>query len=429
MFRIVQMFLFDTCTHKCAYCHYAESGKVLDASQIRPYRDHDFIDRIINFFNARTTETDKWLITLTGGEPLLMPNMGRFIDGLSAAGNRVAFNTALNVGENSPAYRYLLEHGAPATDYIMASLHPEGEDIEDKWFGRVAALKQAGHSVIVRFVGHPKRLHRLNDLAERCRSLNVAFYPTALLSPDYPAGYTVGEKRSLERFLASLSQLILLKGGIDSATTMCTAGSDLISIDMRTGNFTPCISVNRPRLGNIYEDRLQLLSNPIRCPSPGIACLCDIHFQQNIVRGADDRVCFEKIKSGYVHPMNADDLVQLMDKERVQFAKASPLIGQTETIDMLALDNSDVKRAFNKTRSYLLGAYAAENHPVFKQLQFAGDSAAFAAGHSECEDAEGVSVTAPQPSVRRLRWWRRILKRPGVSRGQANLPNPPAHGP
>jgi len=97
--RIVEMFLFDTCTHKCAYCHFAESGKVLDGSQIKPYRDPAFIDKIVNFFNRRTTAADKWLVTLTGGEPLLMPNLGRLVDGLGARGNKVAYYSALLIGE------------------------------------------------------------------------------------------------------------------------------------------------------------------------------------------------------------------------------------------------------------------------------------------------------------------------------------------
>ncbi len=83
-YRTVEFFLFDTCTHKCAYCHFAESGKVLDSSQLNPYRDPEFIDRIVAFFSKRTTAEQKWLITLTGGEPLLTPNLSRFLDGLAA---------------------------------------------------------------------------------------------------------------------------------------------------------------------------------------------------------------------------------------------------------------------------------------------------------------------------------------------------------
>ena len=91
MNRTVEMFLFDTCTHKCAYCHFAESGKVLDVSQLRPYRDPIFIERVVSFFNKRTTADDKWLITLTGGEPLLMPNLAQFGSALWSKGTSWLF--------------------------------------------------------------------------------------------------------------------------------------------------------------------------------------------------------------------------------------------------------------------------------------------------------------------------------------------------
>ena len=62
---------------------------------------------------------------------------------------------------------------------------------------------------------------------------------------------------------------------------------------MRTGNILPCATVDRPLLGNLYDNTLNLM--------PGsIACLCDIHFQQDVVHGTDDRENFEAEKRGYV---------------------------------------------------------------------------------------------------------------------------------
>ena len=312
--RIVEMFLFDTCTHKCAYCHFAESGKVLDGSQIKPYRDPAFIDKIVNFFNRRTTAADKWLVTLTGGEPLLMPNLGRFVDGLGASGNKVAYYSALLIGEKHPNYCYLLE-SARHTDYIMASFHPEAEAIEDRFFGRLEELKKAGHSVILRFVGHPARLHRLDELAARCRDLDIAIHATTLFSPEYPAAYTAQEKAEILRHATSLSQVIQIEGGLDTAATRCTAGLALIAIDMRTGKITPCISVQFPVIGNIYEDKLDRFERPIACPRAGeISCICDIHFQQGIVEGANDRENFEREKQGYATPIALDELRRELDK-------------------------------------------------------------------------------------------------------------------
>jgi organic radical activating enzyme len=368
--RFAEMILFDTCTHKCAYCHFAESGKVLDNSQINPFRDPAFIDLITGFFNRRTTESDKWTITLTGGEPLLMPNLRRFVDALGTHGNKVAYYTALLIGENHPAYQYLLE-SARYTDYIIASFHHEAEAIEDEFFDRVKRLKQAGHSIIFRLVGHPSRLHRLDELAARCREINVAFNPITLFSPDFPKSYSAEEKAAILRFATSISQIIQIEGGLDTTTTRCTAGSALISIDMRTGRIKPCISVHNPEIGNIYDDTLDLFERPIACPGAGkVSCTCEIHFQQGIVAGADDQKHFEREKRGYVAPVALNQLKREIDEGRLRFSTCLPGIGQTKTAGLLSLETSEVKAAHAKHRSYFEGAYAAENHPEFKLRQF-----------------------------------------------------------
>ncbi|SEC68154.1 Radical SAM superfamily enzyme, MoaA/NifB/PqqE/SkfB family [Rhizobiales bacterium GAS188] len=370
-YRVAETFLFDTCTHKCAYCHFAESGKVLDISQMRPYRDPAFIDRIVEFFNNRTTDEDKWLLTLTGGEPMLMPNLERFARGLSSCGNKIAFYTAMLIGETHPTFRFLIEEGTSVTDYIMASFHPEAEAIEDQFFRRLAMLKAAGHSVIFRFVGHPARLHRLDDLAHRCREIDVAFHPTPLFSVDYPAAYTIEERQALEKHACSLSQVIQLNGGIDTVELQCSAGSDLIFIDLRTGDITPCAHVGNLKLGNLYDDTFVQLPPVIPCPLKGSTpCSCDIHFQQGTVGGSsDDRSAFAAEKSGYVSPVSFDVLSRRITEAGTRFGTTSPLMGRTETVGQGALDNEFVKAAYRMNKTYFDGPYSERNHPAFRSRQ------------------------------------------------------------
>ena len=96
--RIAEVFTFETCTYKCAYCLFVEYGKVLDSSQLKPYRDPEFIRRVANFFNSRVTEDCHWLVQFTGGEPLLMPNFALLCDLLGDFGNKIALYTALMIG-------------------------------------------------------------------------------------------------------------------------------------------------------------------------------------------------------------------------------------------------------------------------------------------------------------------------------------------
>jgi organic radical activating enzyme len=325
-YRIAEIYMFDTCTHKCGYCWLAESGQVLDFAQLEPFQDPSFIEKVTSFFLSRTVPGTKWLLVLTGGEPLIAPNLDRLAAPLIAAGHRIAFNTALLVGSNHPGFRFLLAHSHPQVDYIMASFHPEAELDEPKYFEKIRMLKDVGHKVFLRFVGQPQRLGRLQELSDRCRDLDICFYPTPLLSNNYPGAYTREQKDQLRGQFSSLSQHILLEGGVDTTDVLCHGGNGVIAVNLQTGNITPCITVKSPSLGNIFEDRLELQEAPIRCPEPGINCTCDVHFQHNIVISAEDRACFEKQLGGFAPPDDFQPQLASMRQRGLRFY-ASPKVG------------------------------------------------------------------------------------------------------
>lgn len=184
----------------------------------------------------------------------------------------------------------------------MASFHPEAELDEARYFDKIRMLKDADHNVILRFVGQPQRLPRMAELADRCRELDVSFAPTAMFSNRYPGAYSKQERELLQSHFSSIAQHIQLDGGLDTTGLSCYAGSRMIAMNLQTGNITPCITVSGPSLGNIFEDRLELNRDPIRCPEPGISCICDVHYQQNIVIGVHDRENFADQMRGFTPP-------------------------------------------------------------------------------------------------------------------------------
>lgn len=105
--------MFDTCTHKCGYCWLAESGQVLDFSQLKPFEDLEFIGKIRSFFLKRTSPGLGWLLQLTGGEPLIAPNLDRLAEPLLEAGNRVAMLHRAAGGQETP--RFPLPTKTPST--------------------------------------------------------------------------------------------------------------------------------------------------------------------------------------------------------------------------------------------------------------------------------------------------------------------------
>jgi len=331
-YRIAEVYMFDTCTHKCGYCWLAESGQVLDFAQLEPFRNPSFIDKITSFFLSHATPGIKWLLQLTGGEPLIAPNLDRLTAPLLAADHRISFYTALLVGTKHPGFRFLLEHSHPQIDYIMASFHPEAELDESRYFEKIRMLKDVGHKVFLRFVGQPQRLHRLQELSDRCREMDICFYPTTLLSNQYPGAYTQEQKDLLRGHFSSLSQHVQLEGGLDTTDLHCYAGSRIIAVNLQTGNITPCITVQSPSLGNVFEDRLEVQEAPIRCPEPGINCICDVHFQQNIIIAAEDRSCFESQLNGFAPPKDFQTELAVMQQNDLRFY-ANPKAGMGGVAD------------------------------------------------------------------------------------------------
>jgi MoaA/NifB/PqqE/SkfB family radical SAM enzyme len=351
-YRLMEMYLFHTCVLRCGYCNLAEQGHVLETASLQRFKDRGYVAQVVHFFNSRTTDQEKWNLLLTGGDPLLMPHFDLFCDTLFARGNRVSLYTSLAFQRSHRWFQYLLAHPAPEVDYIMASFHPESEAEEEEYFARVHLLKRAGHCIILRFVGHPKRLRLLPRLLSRCRDLDVAFYPTTMFGPNYPQGYTAQERSLLRAFFTSYSQIAQLHGGLDTTATRCYAGSRVFAVHLRTGDITPCISVPHPVIGNLYEDRLASFERAIACPTRPGTCVCDVHFQQNIVVGADDQAAFAAIKNGFVAPLPLAEQEALVQASGLPFLPrqqhSTIEIGQVASDDILFFDREYVRLAYEK---------------------------------------------------------------------------------
>lgn len=296
--NIMSLWLYDTCNFRCGYCGLVTSGDVTRTEQLQPYRDSKFIEQILRFFRDNRPGGRPWAVLVTGGEPTMMPNLDEFVLNLGRQGDAIAIYTNMSISLD----KVLSEEALPHVAYAEASFHPDwhmGKFDEDKFFSNVTAAKDRGVPVLVRFVGAPQVLDLLGPLEERCRSIGVSFFPTTLFNPEYPRSYTPAERLVLGSRMVGYSSLIQLDGGLVMDGRKCLAGDRMFAARLhKGGDVTPCISVDKPVLGNVYANVLHDRPGLKNCYKADRICSCDVHFQQKIVDGVDDSEEFARILQG-----------------------------------------------------------------------------------------------------------------------------------
>jgi MoaA/NifB/PqqE/SkfB family radical SAM enzyme len=304
--NIMELWLFDTCNFRCGYCGLVSSGAVTQTEQLDPYRDTAYVDSLIAFFRTHRPQGRPWAVLLTGGEPMLMPNLDRFVVGLGRLGDCVGIYTNMSASVD----KVLSPEAIRALTYLEASFHPDwhmGQFETERFFQNVTLARSFDIPVLVRFVAAPQVLDLLPWLETRCREIGVTFLPTTLFNPEYPNAYKTEEKARIASHMVGYSSLMQLDGGLVMNGRRCSAADRIFAARLhQNGDVTPCISTDRPILGNVFANTLVTMPGLKGCMRPDQTCSCDIHFQQAIVEGADDSREFVSILHGNGQPRAAD---------------------------------------------------------------------------------------------------------------------------
>ena len=315
--NIMEMWLFDTCNFRCGYCGLVTSGEVTQTDQLNPYRSQNYIETIQAFFQKNRPQQRKWVLLLTGGEPLMMPNLDLFLLGLGRNGDSAAIYTNLSTSLE----KVLSKEAMGYLSYVQASFHPDwhmGKFKTKAFFSNVERAKDFGVPIVVRFVGAPDVLDLLPELERRCDEIGVSFLPTTLFNPQYPRMYTQAERSDLASFMVGFSSLIQLEGGLNMEGRHCLAADRLFATRLhKGGDITPCISTDKPILGNIIGNTLSPILGEKPCFKSDSLCSCDVHFQQNIVRGVDDSHDFIQILKG-AKPKRVSEFLEWKREHAVQ---------------------------------------------------------------------------------------------------------------
>ncbi|MGE3165947.1 MAG: radical SAM protein [Planctomycetota bacterium] len=301
-FKVAEVMLYTTCNFNCGYCGFVTTGAVKHTDDMAPFKDRGYIDRVFQFFEQNSTPDQKWILHLSGGEPLLMPNADYFSRKFIAAGHKLALNTNLSLPIDRNGW---LDDNPPwGIDALIVSLHQEALDRFERLYERLQVLREKGYRLCVRMVAHPLFMDRFEELDAKLQQIDVSFTVNPLYSPRYPKAYTAAEREKIIRHAKVNYEVLRLDGGVDATGKTCFAGSRMLCLTLGLsggGRVYPCVNTSSPDrdMGSIFDGDVKLFTKPTPCLRQDKCCSCAIHFTHGVVPWADDTETQDAMLDGY----------------------------------------------------------------------------------------------------------------------------------
>lgn len=273
------------CHFNCTYCFFGVQPRR------RPTKLPISIEQIVRFFN-NTGLT--WLIHITGGEPFLYSELVELCRRLSEH-HFIAITSNIDLEK---VYHFAATIDPSRVDSFHCSLHIVEREKRQRvpdFIDKVLHLRKKGFNTFVSYVLYPPLLKRFyNDFAffkNQGVILVPKLYRGFFDGQSYPAAYTSQERILYEQYLTmaqtdydivlnhqsgtatidlSLDQH-LLKGIPDFKGYPCYSGQRFIRI-VPDGTINRCGT--KTILGNLFEQRLELLSGPQDCQEEACPYFC-----------------------------------------------------------------------------------------------------------------------------------------------------------
>lgn len=256
------------CNYNCSYCstHQSLSQKDSRCIGINKMRgiNRDMYDRYGSCH-----------IRFSGGEPFVYSDFIEFLRMLSEYHTlEVSTNLSVNLEE-------LKEKLNPETLLLSSSFHPEFINFHE-FLEKILFLKNNKFNISVTFVAYPPFLRQMEYYKEVLEKDGIQFiiqpFKGVLNGKKYPDAYTDDERLLLKNCAdtslhrSANKRIFEHKTNIvDEKTKICRMGQLYARID-RAGDIFRCCAFNSPKLGNILDGGLKLLSEPMPCEIEPCAC-------------------------------------------------------------------------------------------------------------------------------------------------------------
>lgn len=195
--------MLSPCNFSCSYC-YSDRLTIRPRKQKGTEADHQLA--------AFAEHLPGWNVNLSGGEPMLHPDLVELMAGLGNQGNRVGLYS--NLSRSNVVERLADGVDPRGVEFINAGIHAQQRvdtDPELRTFARdFTRLADAGFPIHASYIIHPENLHRVDDDIERLVDLGIRVriqvFRGVWQGASYPAAFTPEELEFVAAWEADLDR-------------------------------------------------------------------------------------------------------------------------------------------------------------------------------------------------------------------------------
>ncbi len=266
--------LVKKCNLQCSYC-IANSKFVKDNKKIEKID----IKRLMNTLN---NSNKTYRIELSGGEPLLVPNI---IEACQEITKKHYITLISNFTLTGKIKQFSEKINPKRVLGLVASLHIkelEKRAIVETFISNFLLLKQKGFHIKPTMVAYTPIIPEIHDyllyFEKRGIHINLDLYKGKWQNKEYPESYSQNESKSINIDFTKeeLSRIKHRKG------VLCNTGYNAYTVTP-DGDIHSCYASNK-KLGNIYTN-IQLPQQLIRCSYEDCPCAIDI-YQSTLIKKA-----------------------------------------------------------------------------------------------------------------------------------------------
>ncbi len=296
--------LNDYCNFNCGYCFDS-------TNKLKKYKGNIDTKRVVDGFNNKGM---KWLIHMSGGEPLFFPNIIELCSELTK-NHFISLNT--NLSHNN-IYQFSQRVNPKRVRFIHCSLHIEERErlkLVRDFIDKYNNLRKCGFFVFASYVLHPSIFHKFKSDYDYFKSRGVILQPKAfhgstnlwketkyktlnkirnVFTKFYPDCYTKKQKSLLLKYdnesendvkvnmskeeidrhreisLDNFFEKYIMEGLPSFKGKLCLAGKSFVKINSN-GDVVRC-NTEHTYIGNIYNENIDFYKGPSPCNSEYCTC-------------------------------------------------------------------------------------------------------------------------------------------------------------